>query len=675
MEKKDRIICLFLFLAFFGAGLIMALQLNIPPVLDEVGILANSAYSAGYDWSEAVYSIGGFYYKYGISIIYAPFLAFIDDPFVLYKALMAVNMFFYSFVPVFAYIITKKHLRVERKQSVLFSITAALVPCCVIYQLYAKADVLLIFLPWAVLYIFLELVALKKEQKRKKIILSVALSFFSIYAYAVHTRGLIVIIASVLTIVLAGILIKKCIVNIPAYVGSGIFFILIDRLMVNMFYNGVYGAYGTSHASAESFEFDYLLKIFSGEGMSTMSKLTGGWLFTGLTGTCGIIAIAVFGGVVFFVKEYKKYFKLKKVCKNSGSDITSDGKTEKQQDSEEETVISKETDPAETVFSIYSVLSLLGVFAMGLLFFFPVVDRYYTEEAIRRSDRVIYERYIAAAFGPAVLYGLYLLHEGQKSIGKKAMNIIRVVSGVFYSVIFIYFMVCCVKYIEGVKGCARNFIALTTFLEVDGGSTNAAFENIFHSFLLSGLLGIGVFIVIAAVTAFVKKKGLKAAVCCGTLIAVSLVIITVSFVKIRLSRDTVLVEWTSEPAGFLQDLPQKSRNYPVFWDVSAKDIKHYQFQLKDYTIGSYCTVTSKAKNCFVITQKGHYLKEYYNDDYYLFADFDYENANRDIVYVKGKKLAQAMEKAGYKMIKYEGKLKKAKLPEVIMPYKNPAEGG
>ena len=152
------------------------------------------------------------------------------------------------------------------------------------------------------------------------------------------------------------------------------------------------------------------------------------------------------------------------------------------------------------------------------------------------------------------------------------------------------------------------------------------------------------------------------------------VLLFVSFFNIRLSRDEALLKWTHEPAEYMISLPEEFREYPVFWDYSAKDIKHYQFQLKDYTIGSYCTKTKKADNCFVIVQKGHFLKEYFEDDYYIFDGFDYENATRDIVYVKGSRLAEELEEKGYGVTKYEGKFKKAKYPELeqqIMPYVGP----
>ena len=47
---------------------------------------------------------------------------------------------------------------------------------------------------------------------------------------------------------------------------------------------------------------------------------------------------------------------------------------------------------------------------------------------------------------------------------------------------------------------------------------------------------------------------------------------------------------------------------------------------------------------------------WYNQDYYLFDDFDYENADYDIIYVKGEQLKEKMEQLGYTMVKYENEM-------------------
>ncbi|MCR4625759.1 MAG: hypothetical protein K5795_07335 [Lachnospiraceae bacterium] len=655
MEKRDRLIGFFLFTVFFGTGLITALKLNIPPVLDEVGILANSAYAAGYDWTETTYTMGGFYYKYGISILYAPFLKLIDDPYILYKVLLSVNVFLYAFVPVIAYTIQKKHLHMKRLVAVLFAITVGAIPCCFIFQLYAKADSMLIVLPWAVLYLIMELSGLTGG--RKKAVLSILLAAVGIYSYMVHTRGLVIIIALILTIILAGVLNKKCIVNIPAFLVTAAVLLLADKWLSGLFYDGVYGAYGTLHASAESFEFSELKKIFTMPGLKTLAKLIIGWLFTGMTATSGLLGVGVLGGIIFGIKEFWAHI-LKKDAPETEKDM--------------ETI-----RPFERVLSIYSVLSMLGVFAMGILFFFPPVYKYLNVEAIVRSDRLIYERYMAAAFGPLVLYGLYLLYRGSTNIGQKAKRAVLVISGVAFAGIIALFMCGCVRYIEGVQGNSRYIIGLSMFLKVNGGSTNAVFPDLAESLLKAGLVGFGLYILLAVLSEIKadKKTAGKPVLLAGAALAVMYITLTVvSFNKIRLSRDEALYSWTSEPVGYMLGLPSEFKEYPVFWDYSAKDIKHYQFQLKQYRIGSYCTKTKKVDNCFVIVQKGHFLKEYYNDDYYVFDDFDYENATRDIVYVKGSKLAKQLEEKGYGLTKYEGKLKKAKYPEIesqIMPYLDP----
>lgn len=655
MEKRDRLICFFLFTACFGTGLITALKLNIPPVLDEVGILANSAYAAGYDWSETTYTMGGFYYKYGISLLYAPFLKLIDDPYILYKVLLSINVFLYAFVPVIAYTIQKKHLQMKRLVAVLFAIIVGAIPCCFIFQLYAKADSMLIVLPWVVLYLVMELSGVNSG--RKKTVLSILLAAVSMYSYMVHTRGVVIIIALILTIVLAGVLNKKCVINIPAFLVTAAILLVVDKWLSGLFYDGVYGAYGTAHASAESFEFSELKKIFTLPGLKTLGRLIIGWLFTGMTATSGLMGVGVLGGIIFGIKEFWiKIFKKKTV------------------------EIEKETEsvcPSERILSIYSVLSMLGVFAMGILFFFPPVYKYLNVEAVVRSDRLIYERYMAAAFGPLVMYGLYLLYRGSTNIGQKAKRAVLIISGAAFAGIIALFMFECVEYIEGVQGNSRYIIGLSMFLKVSGGSTNAIFPDMSQSLLKAGLLGFGLYILLAVLSEVKadKKSAGKLILLAGTALAAMYVtLILVSFNNIRLSRDEALYSWTSEPAGYMLNLPSEFSEYPVFWDYSAKDIKHYQFQLKNYRIGSYCTKTKKADNCFVIVQKGHFLKEYYNDDYYVFNDFDYENATRDIVYVKGSKLAKRLEEKGYGMTKYEGKLKKAKYPELesqIMPYLEP----
>ena len=690
MEKKDRIICIFLFLAFLGAGLLAVLQLNIPPVIDEVGTLANSAYLVGYDWTQTSYTMGGFYYKYGMAIFYAPFLIIFRDPYKVYKCLLSVNVFFFALTPVIAYIVMKKHLTTDRLQAGMFSAASSLLPSVFMFQTYAKSDAMLAFIPWTVLYVMLELLKIRKGKKR--IILSVILSLLSVYAYTVHTRGLVVIIAVALTVVIVSLCLKRFVVNFPAYILSTGAFLIADKFVSKIFYDGVYGLYGTAHASAESFDFDFLKKIFTADGFSSFMKLTNGWLFDGLTVTCGMIGVAVFGGIaMIFVKRKVRQDRLESIAVQEASNVAGDmkgdidpdrvtpGKDEVGNGTENVAEIlrnmddEKSIDEAEKIFGVFSVLHLLGVFGMGLLFFFVPAYKYYMGIDIERSDRLIYERYIAAAFGPAVLYGFYLMFIGAKRY-VKAINIVKIITTVGFIVTIVLFMENCVDYIVGQSGCVRYFVGMSTFLEVNGGTTSSAFENIDRALLIAGLLGLGTYIVMAVISSLKGDKKLKILAVGQLMLAVSVVIILVTFENARLARDEVLVEYTEEPVKQMikvQDLCPEAMKYPILLDRSAKSIKHYQFQLKAWVIGSYRTVVSTADNCFILAKKKKFIQDYYDDDYYIFDKFNYKRAQKDIVYVKGHELAQLLMDSGFKLTKYEGDLVSAGLENSKLKYTGP----
>ena len=245
-------------------GLYFALKLNVPPVVDEVGTVANTALLMGWDWSETVWAMGGCYFKYGFSLLYYPFMLFIEDSYMLYKAMLALNMLFLSLIPVMTYDIMKKHIGCDRTESVMIAFTSAVFPSTLLYMTYAKADVILIFLPFPILLILLELGKLRtkgvepliaKRNKRRRICLSVLLAFFTIYAYMSHTRGVVILLA-----VLVSVLFIRIICRIPTVeyisflITSGVL-LFVDKQVSQYFKNAIYGVYGTSYYSLESYDF------------------------------------------------------------------------------------------------------------------------------------------------------------------------------------------------------------------------------------------------------------------------------------------------------------------------------------------------------------------------------------------------------------------------------------
>lgn len=625
-DRNIKLMLYFISIGFFG---FFGVQLNTPPVLDEVGTIANTAWMVGYDWSQCSYTMGAYYYKYGMSLLYYPLMLLIENPYLLYKGIMLLNTALLGTIPVFAFVILRKHFGVEKKLSAAaIALAVGWLPSVALYTLYARADMLMIFLPWPITLCLLELYDASNNEngKRRAVIHSILLGFLTVYAFMAHTRGVVFIIASVMTVAIVQLLTRKRTVKWLWYCGSTIVFLLLDRLLGNIFYDAVYGKYGTQHASVESFDFEYLLNIFSKSGLLSMIKLALGWLYNVLTSTYGLAGIALIGGLLLLAAYLRK--------RHSVSE-------------------------KELIVAVFGLLNFMGTFAMGCLFFFPVAHKYYTGFYVDRGDRLIYGRYTVCTVGILVLLALYIL------IYKKDVLRLRgkLAAAAGYIATLVFFIWKAAPYLEGVSCVSRYFISLCSFLELEkAGTTVDAFPNIKEALLYAGILGFVIFAVILAAS-FMKRKVIFISI---FILLASISIYSINYYKIRLSRDEVLLEWTDEPVSLMRELTELADEYPILKDTSAKDIKHYQYPCKEFVVGSYCTVTADADNCFIIAKKKYFVKDYYDNDYYTFDCFDYTEASRDIVYVKGEELKNRLEELGYSMTKYEGKLKSSPVSTTLM---------
>lgn len=630
---SDRICKLFLYFITVIFGLCMALRLNVPPVVDEVGTIANTAFLMGYDWSETLFCMGGCYFKGGYALLYYPLMLIFKNSYVLYKALLTLNVILFGFVPVFAYTIFKKHINTGRKEAFLLALSAGLFPSSVLYMMYAKADAILIILPWPIILILLELIqtangsfagAEKKKNRNRRIGLSVLLAFLSVFAYAAHTRGIVILLAVAVSVVLIRIICKSRTVEYISFIASAVVFLIADKLISDYFYNALFSVYGTRYSNTESYDFGYLKHIFTRDGFLSMVKLFLGTAYNVLVSTYGLAAVAVIGGIILVIL----YFRNK-----------------------------SEATVAEMVMTVFTVVCFAGTFAMSCIYFFPYVHPYFMGGECHRSDWLVYGRYIACASGPAVLLGAYILF--RKSSYKGILT--KVLSAGFCAAVFIGFTIKCLPYMEGISTVTRNYIQLCTFLNLKSyGITTAVPEQPGEALIKAGILGMSIFVLLLAVS-FVKSKKqfLRPALIAALIIVPSITITIINYNKIRISRDEVLTEWTAGPSDLLEEVRSLAGEYPILVDSSAKSIKHYQFLCKEFTCGNITTAVADKDNFFVIAKKKYFIKDYYDDDFYTFDCYDYDNAVKDIVYVKGKELAQKLADMGYKLTKYKGKMKKA----------------
>ena len=265
-KLSDKNIKILLYVVFAIGSVLCAINLCVPGVLDEVGTLANTAFMAGDDWSKCVQSMGGFYYKYGQSVLYYPFYLLLRrQPYVMYPVLVSFQMLILSLTPVIAYHISRKYLKVESKlTALLISVAGTGISSIWLYAEYTRGDLMLIFLPWPLALILLKLSTLNKEDnKTQRNLLSILLAFVAVYAYSAHSRGIVLVIATALTVIFASLFLKKHLVNYLYYIPASAVFLAIDKVLSGIFKKGVFGQYQPKHANADSFDYETFMKIFT----------------------------------------------------------------------------------------------------------------------------------------------------------------------------------------------------------------------------------------------------------------------------------------------------------------------------------------------------------------------------------------------------------------------------
>ncbi len=130
-----------------------------------------------------VQTMGGFYYKYAFSALYYPiYIAFRSNPVYMYKAMISFNMLIMSFIPVISYHILQKAFknRIKKYRALLNIRTCSWYFLQFGYmQCMPVCDVMLIFLPWPILLVILELSSTTSKTVRN--VLSAVLAFVTVY--------------------------------------------------------------------------------------------------------------------------------------------------------------------------------------------------------------------------------------------------------------------------------------------------------------------------------------------------------------------------------------------------------------------------------------------------------------------------------------------------------------
>lgn len=592
---------------------VVSVQMNVVVALDEMGTVSNAAYLAGYNWAPGVSAVGGYYYKYGTCFLYYPLFLFIKDSFLLYKAMLAVNAILVSSVSVLCYIICRRHLKMPSKAIATgISVAVTVIPAVLIYTNAARADFVLIFVPWFVLLFLLEAYEFRNK-KSVQILFSVLAAGAAVYGYMSHTRGIVFVIAIVMVVLFGRVVSKERIVYMPVFFPALGVFLILDKIATKLFKERIWPN-GVGHASMEVINLELIKEIFTPQGVTIAIKTLVGWCYSFFTSTAGLGCLAMIGIISLFIAYLRKKH-----------DITT----------------------KEMVLSLFTALVFLGSLAMGILFFFPYIKNTYLGISVIRADRMIYDRYLVNAMGPMVLLGVYFLVY-QKKIMTRRLQFVSV--GVMGATV-LAFVFGVVKDLEGKSLIIKNVISLGVFLDSENGKTTAIYSNMKEAFIAAGVVAFLLLLIVVILSACKKYQ-----IAIGVVIVYFVITSGVLFYKFRYPEDARNLTKIENVVEVLEECRDKVEKHPVVLinHSTAKGAKYYQIPLYDYQLYKY---NSKNKKSFtdylLITTVGEIDFTTSADDVYRFTNMDYSETATNVVYVKGNTLKEELELLGFTFEKVE----------------------
>ncbi|MCD8338568.1 MAG: hypothetical protein LUD18_15120 [Lachnospiraceae bacterium] len=610
-----------------------AAQLSVPVISDETVTMANAAWVTGRDWSLMIAHLGGLYYRFAQALMSVPLFLWLDDPALIYRGSMILQAVVYSSIVPVVYIICRRHLKMQSPLiASMAGVLVCFVPSAALYVLYYRGDYLLYVLPWYVLLFFLETVRAARERQRiRRAGYTLAAAFCCSLAYMAHTRGIVLTIALLLSWIFFRIWKHQKSLNGIVYLLSAFFLEMMDYGVGGALKQALYSVSGVNANAFESVDMSAYFNLFSLPVLKSLALLCLGWLNTLIVTTHGLVLIGCFAAGVVLFRAAVSGKRTRMAEQTAGEGVS----------------FSLE----EIITVLFSVLIFLGFYAVGALYFKDVYALMRSGSLTRRSDRLLYDRYSVCGAGMPVFLALYALCTRREWLGRKAKILCITVAIAVFGIFLWKLLPVVTEY----TGYIYNTISLNTFQTIEDPAAILSGASYGKTALIGAcVLGLGLLAAVLVLSS-VKKKRMPY-ILLLLVFAGNLTLIHTNYVKIRKASNDYVQEATADVVSFLQAMEDDiSEEYPYILKggLSGVKIQFYQSQLMDYRLfGKKQEQELGLTDYFIISKNGNINLTWYEDDYYLFEAFDYENAEYDIVYVKGDALADRLEKLGYTMIRY-----------------------
>ena len=491
-----------LFVISFIISAIPGFFLSAPPVEDALGTMGAAAYLAGYDWSLFLAS-DGFFYKYGMTFLYLPAFLFVKNPIVRYKILLACNSALDAFIPVLVYKISNKHLCLGKDIAFYISIMCGMMPSVLLYTKYTWAEPALFLIPWIIIYLLLELYAIKKDTLGKREYLSLALGFVCVSGFMCHQRGIIFLIATLMTLLFIKIATQKSLISKLPFYTSLIVTLIFDRLCNHLLREYVYLGIKPAHNLIDSFLDPTLYRqLLSANGLVVLGKSFCGWMMNVCVSGFGITTIGIITG---FACIYRFLF----YKKNDAGNIIH---------------YNSRNNELFSVVSLWSILSFCGAFLLGLLFFFQTAIGYWNGTEVERCDHLVFGRYLESMYPVLMFMGLVYLYINSH----KLLSSIKLFSIAVYVFFTVFFSLKIAPAMLGVDSYVHSLMSMNYCFDTGNIiTTQDVITNLPHALIVACVISFIIFI-----TVLILSHSGNYRLCAIVMLSCFLYIYTASFINI-----------------------------------------------------------------------------------------------------------------------------------------------
>ena len=577
---------------------------NVTIIPDEINPLALGFMLRGDNWTQYMIS-DGHYYKYGQLLIRLPLVLLIKNNYILYHVLLLENALIVSFIPVCVYVILTEYLGCKRfEKSVQIAIIIGFIPAILLNNKLIWSEPLLFIIPWTIIILFLKFMN-QNISDSEKWIYSVLIAALQVYAYMVHTRGVVILIASLLCTTLIRFVLKERNIKFIPYLGvtAVLCFVdsLIETIIRNHVYNGVEDLAGGTTAFINS---EFIKHVFSVSGLKLLGEEIVGWLFVSVSSTFGLAGLGLLISIAILVSVRKW----------------------------------SEYSNQELVISLFGLLLFCGSLMIGVLFFFNDLFEYAGIEIAVRGDRLIYARYLDPASVCISFIGLYYLLVKKFS----GLKFCIFFSGLSFILLQGFFVSKIADRINDTIIWAQNLMTVNYLCDIKQSLRNGAYSTVGR---LSG--GIAIFGMIAVVIYIISMMYHKK---------------NRVFFLINISCCLVCYFWNAYNVVYRLDSYQtniiKEYENVIKCVDDMEDLKNIYLDDEilrssfQYIYSDYYVVTRRDDNrfavdeMFILSPKGTYNKALYDNDYYEIVGS--EDINEDYhLYIKGEQLNRTLNENGY----------------------------